>query len=144
NISLLINRNFRPCNITDPWLNCGSNICMMESPMKYTRAEAKSHSRATMRGLWAAANVPFREDGSIDEEGYRRNLEHWITDLGIDGFFVAGKQGEFFSMSLDERKRMFDLSVDAVAGRAQTIMSCSDQNMDVVIELARHAQACGA
>jgi Dihydrodipicolinate synthase/N-acetylneuraminate lyase len=112
--------------------------------MKYTRAEAKSHSRATMRGLWAAANVPFREDGSIDEEGFRRNLEHWITDLGIDGFFVAGKQGEFFSMSLDERKRMFDLSVDAVAGRAQTIMSCSDQNMDVVIELARHAQACGA
>ncbi|RWR30993.1 dihydrodipicolinate synthase family protein [Sinirhodobacter populi] len=112
--------------------------------MKYSRADAKSYSRATMRGIWAAANTPFREDGSIDEDGYRRNMEHWITDLGIDGFFVAGKQGEFFSMSLDERKRMFDLSVEIAGDRAQTIMSCSDQNMDTVIELAKHAQACGA
>lgn len=112
--------------------------------MKYTRAEAKSYSRATMRGIWAAANTPFLPDGSIDEDGYRRNVDHWINELGIDGLFVAGKQGEFFSMSLDERKRMFDLTVDAVGDKAQTIMSCSDQNMDVVIELAKHAQACGA
>ncbi|NUS70082.1 MAG: dihydrodipicolinate synthase family protein [Ensifer adhaerens] len=112
--------------------------------MKYQRKDAKAHSRATMRGIWAAANTPFTADGAIDEEGYRRNVEHWISDLGIDGLFIAGKQGEFFAMSVDERKRMFDLSVEATGGRAQTIMSCSDQNMDVVIDLARHAQACGA
>ncbi|WP_438752267.1 dihydrodipicolinate synthase family protein [Pararhizobium sp. O133] len=112
--------------------------------MKYDRKNAKAHSRATMRGIWAAANTPFRADGAIDEDGFRSNMEHWIGDLGIDGLFIAGKQGEFFSMSVDERKRLFDLSVDAAAGRAQTIMSCSDQNMDVVIDLAKHAQACGA
>jgi 4-hydroxy-tetrahydrodipicolinate synthase len=112
--------------------------------MKYIRAEAKAHSRATMRGIWAAANTPFRPDGSLDEAGYRQNVDHWFNELGIDGLFVAGKQGEFFSMSLDERKRLFDISVEAVGERGQTIMSCSDQNMDVVIELARHAQACGA
>jgi len=112
--------------------------------MKYDRASAKAYSRRTMRGVWAAANTPFREDGAIDEAGFRANMDHWIEGLGIDGFFVAGKQGEFFSMSVDERKRMFSLSVDAAGDRAQTIMSCSDQNMDVVIDLARHAQACGA
>jgi 4-hydroxy-tetrahydrodipicolinate synthase len=97
-----------------------------------------------MRGVWAAANTPFREDGAIDEAGFRANMDHWIDGLGIDGFFVAGKQGEFFSMSVEERKRMFSLAVEAAGDRAQTIMSCSDQNMDVVIDLARHAQACGA
>lgn len=112
--------------------------------MKYDRSNAKAHSRATMRGIWAAANTPFKEDGSIDEEGYRRNVDHWIGDLGIDGLFVAGKQGEFFAMSVDERKKMFDLTVSAVGDKAQTIMSCSDQNMDVVIDLAKHAQASGA
>ena len=112
--------------------------------MKYDRKNAKVHSRATMRGIWAAANTPFCQDGAIDEDGFRRNVDHWITDLAIDGFFIAGKQGEFFAMSLAERKRLFDLSVEETAGRAQTIMSCSDQNMDVVIELAKHAQACGA
>jgi len=112
--------------------------------MKYTRKDAKTHAMATMKGIWAAALMPFKEDGVIDEGGFRGNMEHWIEDLGIDGFFIAGKQGEFFSMSVDERKRCFDMAVDAAGGRAQTIMSCSDQNMDVVIDLAKHAQACGA
>ncbi|MCA0274417.1 MAG: dihydrodipicolinate synthase family protein [Proteobacteria bacterium] len=112
--------------------------------MKYDKKTAKAHSRATMKGIWAAALMPFKDDLSIDEDGFRRNVDHWIGDLGIDGFFIAGKQGEFFSMSLDERKRCFDLAVEACGGRAQTIMSCSDQNMDVVIDLAKHAQKCGA
>ncbi len=112
--------------------------------MNYDRAAAKSHARAHMRGIWAAALMPFKADGSLDEAGFAANIEHWITDLSIAGFFIAGKQGEFFSMSVDERKRCFDLAVKACAGRAQTIMSCSDQNMEVVIDLARHAQACGA
>lgn len=112
--------------------------------MKYTRKNAKSHARANMRGIWAAALTPFHEDGRIDEDAFRANMEHWIEDLGIDGFFVAGKQGEFFSMSVQERKRLFTLAVECAAGRAQTIMSCSDQNMDVVIDLARHAQKVGA
>ena len=112
--------------------------------MKYDRAQAKTHARATMRGIWAAANTPFLDDGRINEDGFRRNVAHWVDDLGVDGLFIAGKQAEFFSMSLEERKRMMALAVSATEGRAQTIMSCSDQNMDVVIDLARHAQACGA
>lgn len=112
--------------------------------MKYAKKDAKAYAFDTMKGIWAAALTPFTDTLAIDEDGFRQNIDHWIEDLKIDGFFIAGKQGEFFSMSLDERKRTFDLAVEACAGRAQTIMSCSDQNMDVVIELARHAQACGA
>jgi 4-hydroxy-tetrahydrodipicolinate synthase len=112
--------------------------------MRYGKADAKAHARATMRGVWAAALTPFRPDLSLDEEGFRRNVRHWVDDLAIAGLFIAGKQGEFFAMSVAERKRMFELAVEATAGRAQTIMSCSDQNLDTVIELARHAQAVGA
>ena len=112
--------------------------------MKYRRQDAKAYSRAHMKGIWAAALMPFKADGAIDERGMTANMAHWTDDLGIDGFFIAGKQGEFFSMSVAERKRAFDIAIAAVAGKAQTIMSCSDQNMDVVIDLARHAQTAGA
>jgi 4-hydroxy-tetrahydrodipicolinate synthase len=112
--------------------------------MNYSKKDAKAHSRATMKGIWAAALLPFTPSLAVDEDGFRSNIDHWIEDLGIDGFFVAGKQGEFFSMSLEERKKNFQLAVEACAGRAQTIMSCSDQNMDVVIDLAKHAQKVGA
>jgi 4-hydroxy-tetrahydrodipicolinate synthase len=97
-----------------------------------------------MRGIWAAALMPFDAKGRMDEDAFQANMRHWIDDLGIDGFFISGKQGEFFSMTLDERKRSFELAVKIADGRAGTIMSCSDQNMDVVIDLAKHAQAAGA
>ena len=113
--------------------------------MNYRRDEAKAYARANMKGIWAAALQPFAEDLSIDEAGMRANIRHWVEDLGIDGLFIAGKQGEYFSMSVEERKRVFEIAVDETRGTdAGTIMSCSDQNMDTAIELARHAQAVGA
>jgi 4-hydroxy-tetrahydrodipicolinate synthase len=112
--------------------------------MKYRKSEAKEYAREHMRGIWAAAMTPFAPDLSIDEAGYRRNMRHWVEDLKIDGLFISGKQGEFASMSLAERKRSFELAVDATAGKGATIMSCSDQNLDTVIELGKHAQNVGA
>jgi 4-hydroxy-tetrahydrodipicolinate synthase len=111
--------------------------------MKYRRTDAKDYARTHMTGIWAAALMPFAPDLSVDEAGFRRNLRHWVDDLGIDGIFVAGKQSEFFSMSIAERKRSFEVIVDEIGNRAGTIASCSDQNMDTVIELAQHAQAVG-
>ena len=115
--------------------------------MKYRKHEAKDYSRQHMRGIWAAASTPFKPgDLAIDEAGLRANIRHWIDDLGIDGLFIAGKQGEFFSLSIPERKRLMEIAVEETqrgATKAQTIMSASDQNLDTVIELARHAEAIG-
>ena len=113
--------------------------------MNYRRDEAGEHALANLRGIWAAALQPFRSDLSLDEEGMRSNIRHWVEDLGIDGVFIAGKQGEYFSMTVEERKRVFGIAADTVRGTgAGTIMSCSDQNLDTVIHLARHARAVGA
>ena len=113
--------------------------------LPYRKSEAKDYAREHMKGIWAAALTPFAGDGAIDEAAVRRNLRHWIDDLEIDGFFISGKQGEFFAMSLDERKRCLEIAVEECAGGpASTIMSCSDQNLDVVIDLAQHAEAVGS
>ena len=111
--------------------------------MNYRRRDAKDYAREHFKGIWAAALTPFAPDLAVDEAGSRRNLRHWIDDLGIDGVFVCGKQGEFFSMSVAERKRSFDIAVEELGGH-RTILSCSDQNLDTVIDLAKHAQAIGA
>ena len=111
--------------------------------MNYRRREAKDYARQHFKGIWAAALTPFAPNLAVDEAGLRRNLRHWIDDLGIDGVFVCGKQGEFFSMSVAERKRSFDIAVEELGGH-RTILSCSDQNLDTVIDLAKHAQAIGA
>jgi 4-hydroxy-tetrahydrodipicolinate synthase len=110
----------------------------------YRKHDAKAYAREHFRGVWAATATPFAEDLSLDEAGLRRNLRHWIRDLELGGLFVSGKQGEFFSMSVAERKRTFELAVEEAAGRCGIVTSCSDTNLDVVLELARHSQAIGA
>ena len=113
--------------------------------MKYRKHDAKEYAREHMKGIWAAALTPFTADFAIDDASFRSNMSYWTRDLGIDGLFICGKQGEFFSMTVAERKHTFDLAVEAAAsGNFQTIMSCSDQNVDTVIELAKHAEAIGA
>ena len=112
--------------------------------MKYSKSEAKEYARENMRGIWAAALNPFDQDGAFNEAGLRRNIRHWVDDLDIAGLFIAGKQGEFFSMSLDERKRNMEIAVDECGQTAATIMSVSDQNVNTVLDLALHAQNCGA
>jgi 4-hydroxy-tetrahydrodipicolinate synthase len=112
--------------------------------MKYSKRDAKDYSRQHMKGIWAAAITPFTPDLAIDDAGFHHNIQYWTRDLGIEGLFICGKQGEFFSMSVAERKHTFDIAVDEAKGRFQTIMSCSDQNMDTVIELAKYAEANGA
>lgn len=112
--------------------------------MKYTKHDAKAYAREHMKGIWAAALNPFNDDMSLNEAGLRGNIRHWIDDLHIKGLFIAGKQGEFFSMSLGERKRNFEIAVEECAGKAGVIVSVSDQNMNTALELAHHAQACGA
>ena len=113
--------------------------------MHFRKNEAKEWARENMRGVWAAALTPFTPGSlAIDEKGLRANFRHWINDLAIDGFFVAGKQGEFWAQSLTERKRLMEIAVEETAGKAGTIMSCSDQNMETVIELAKYAEQIGA
>ena len=112
---------------------------------KYSRNDAKDYAWEHLKGLYAATLTPFREeDLSLNEEGYRKNFRHWIDDLGIAGFFVGGKQAEFFSMTMEERKRAAEIAVEECAGKAGVMISCTDENLGRVLELAKHAQEIGA
>jgi 4-hydroxy-tetrahydrodipicolinate synthase len=105
-----------------------------------------------MIGVWAANLTPFDENLKLDEKAYRENLDHWIKRLKLGGLFIAGKQAEFFSMSIAERKRLMELSVQAAddagnrdgIGRCGIVTSCSDTNLDVVLDLANHSENIGA
>ncbi len=120
--------------------------------MEYQKKDAKAYAHDNMRGIWAANLTPFDRNFKLDEDAYRANLKHWIVDLKLGGLFIAGKQAEFYAMSLDERKRIIDIAVDVSAkagnrdgsGRCGIITSCSDTNMDVVLELAKHSEKVGA
>lgn len=120
--------------------------------MDYKTSEAKDYAREHFVGVWAANLTPFDEALRIDEHALRANLDHWIRELKLGGLFIAGKQAEFFSMSIAERKRLIEMSVEAAQaagdrggiGRCGIVASCSDTNLDVVLELGRYSRDVGA
>ena len=111
--------------------------------MKYKKSDAKEYAREHMVGVWAASLTPFDASLKLDEKAYRDNLNHWINTLNLGGLFISGKQAEFFSMGLAERKRWMELSVEVAneagnrngKGHCGIANSFSDPNLDVVLEL---------
>jgi 4-hydroxy-tetrahydrodipicolinate synthase len=112
--------------------------------MNYTRKDAKHYAKANMTGVWAAVTTAMNADKSINWKGVENNLIHYAEDLGIDGVFMGGKQAEFYALSLEERKKLFEVAVNTLKGKAGVITSCSDQNSDTVIELAKFSEKIGA
>ena len=100
-------------------------------------------ARESARHLGRDADA-VRAGPEVDEAGWRANVRHWYRDLGIRGLFVNGKQGEFSSMTLAERRRAAEIAVEEAGADRSVMVSCSDQSLDTVIELAKHAQKIGA
>ncbi len=115
------------------------------SPTDAVRSQAKLEARHRLQGIWAATLTPFAADGSLDLDGWRANLRHWYGELGLRGLFVNGKQGEFASMTVDERKATVEVAIEeARPFDGGVLVSVSDQHIEVAAELARHAEASGA
>lgn len=93
-------------------------------------------------GPMPAVTTPFHDDGRIDEAAFAANLEGLIT-AGATGFVVGGCTGEFWALSHEERKRLFDVAYEAIAGRVTLIAGTGAVSVEETVALTRHAEAAG-
>lgn len=112
--------------------------------MDYSKKDAKAYARKHMQGLWSASPYPFRQDQEIDETGLVADLNHCIDTLGVDGFYMGGIMNEFWTLTVDERKRAQELLIGAAKGKVRTITMTGHTSIKTTIELTKHAEACGA
>lgn len=106
-------------------------------------SSAKQLAFEKVRGLWVAIPTPFTADGALDESALRISVDHYIDALGVDGIFCGGVMGEFWSMTLDERRRLHALMADAVAGRVPLMVQTSHHVFDECVGLTNHASEIG-
>lgn len=93
-------------------------------------------------GPMPAVTTPFHDDGRIDEAAFAANLEGLIA-AGATGFVVGGCTGEFWALSHEERKRLFDVAYEAIAGRVTLIAGTGAISVEETVALTRHAEAAG-
>ena len=60
--------------------------------------------------------TPFTKDQEVNEKALRRLVKHCI-DGGVHGVFAVGSQGEFWALTPDEKRRIWNVVVEETAGR---------------------------
>ncbi len=96
-----------------------------------------------LEGAFTALITPFHDNGSIDEEGLRQNVNFQI-DKGIAGVVPCGTTGESATLTHEEHKRVIDTVIEEVDGRVPVIAGTGSNSTSEAIELTNHAIEAGA
>jgi 4-hydroxy-tetrahydrodipicolinate synthase len=98
---------------------------------------------AMFKGSLVALITPMRDDGALDEDGFRRFVD-WQIAEGSDGIVPVGTTGESPTLSHDEHKRVVEIAVEVAAGRVPVIAGAGSNSTAEAIALTRHAKQAGA
>ena len=99
-------------------------------------------AKTSFRGSFTALVTPFR-NGNVDEQAFRR-LVDWQIAEGTNGLVPVGTTGESPTLSHDEHRQVVEWCIEQVKGRVPVIAGAGSNSTSEAIELARHAEECGA
>lgn len=94
------------------------------------------------KGIIPPVVTPFKKEGGINAAALRRVFDYLI-DGGVHGVFVAGSQGEFFSMTHEERVELFHVAVEQADGRVPVFAGTAAVTTEEAIKLSKEAEAAG-
>lgn len=97
---------------------------------------------AEMKGVIPAMITSFHNNEELNEQGLRDCI-NFLISKNVNGLYITGTTGEFFSMTTEERKRVVEITVDEVRGRIPIVSHIGSIGTHISIELAQHAQMVG-
>ena len=94
-------------------------------------------------GIFVSILTPFNEKNEIDYETIKSQIE-FLIGKGVHGIVTCGVNGEFSSLTLNERKKVIKTTVNAVKGRVPVIAGAYSNSYKEAIDLVNYAEQCGA
>ena len=95
------------------------------------------------KGVYTAIVTPFKENGEIDEEAFKKLIDFQIENK-IDGIVPCGTTGESPTLSDEEQKKLIELTVNHVNGRCKVIAGTGSNNTQHALEMTKFAKSVGA
>lgn len=95
-----------------------------------------------IKGIIAAMQTAMHENGSINEEELRRQINRQIA-AGVDAVFCLGTNGEFYIMSMEEKIRVMEIFVDEVKGRVPVYAGTGCISTEETVFLSQKAEQIG-
>lgn len=96
-----------------------------------------------LRGTFTALITPFREDGSLDEEGFRRLVQLQI-EAGVSGIVPLGSTGEASTLEDAESDRIVEIAVDQAKGKLTIVVGSGSNSTHHAVQRTRRAKELGA
>src|SRR4051812_39337393 len=97
----------------------------------------------SLKGCGTALVTPFNSDGSIDE-GALRSFIGWQIEQGIHFLVPRGSTGEAATMTLDEHKRVVQITVEQAKGRVPIVAGAASNDTAKAVALSKAMQLLGA
>ena len=103
-------------------------------------------AKARLQGVCVPLTTIFADDGSVDIESTRANVE-WMIDQGARQgntvFIAAGSGGDFTSLSMEERRQVIGAIADVSKERIPIIASVQSTDIRETIELCNFCEGVG-
>jgi 4-hydroxy-tetrahydrodipicolinate synthase len=99
-----------------------------------------------LKGVYPALITPFKKNGEIDEEGFRRNIDY-VIEGGVAGIVPCGCTGEAATLRFEEQKRLLNIAVDQAdrnKRKVPVIGGSGSNNTLEALELTKYAKESGA
>jgi len=96
-----------------------------------------------IRGVIPALVTPMREDESIDRGGLGKLID-FVVQNGVHGLFTVGTAGESWALSVEEKRLLFEWTVELTAGRVPVYVGTAANTTREAVWLAERAQQAGA
>ena len=108
----------------------------------YKKSEAQEWAWESLRGQWTTLITPFTPEDEIDEDGLRKNIRQ-IRTLGTRGGGCTWGMGEFWSLTSQERRRVYEIVAEESEGTWLTAAHVTHTSYKEMLSLASHAEALG-
>lgn len=95
------------------------------------------------KGVITPVITPFDDNGRIDQGGMEKMIEHLIAG-GMNGILFLGSIGEFFALSMKDKKELISFAVRKVNKRVPVMIGTGGTVVEEVIELTQFAEKEGA
>lgn len=85
----------------------------------------------------------FDRDLNLDLRA-NRNIWEFVIRGGVDGIILLGSTGEFFALSMEQKKEFIAKAVEYIKGRVPLIVGTGSTRLEDTIKLSLYAKDCGA
>lgn len=95
-----------------------------------------------MKGVVPPMVTPFDREGNVDYKALQQLVE--FLKENVDGLFITGSYGCGALMTVEERKKVAEITVKAVNEKIPVIVMTGSTNNRTTVELSKHAEKIGA